>query len=557
MLYPQKNLKRELECMDGLWDFKIGDDIRQIAVPASWNEQYNDLFDYFGKAEYSKKIFIPEYYKDKAVYLRFGSVASKAEVFANGESVCYHEGTALPFECKIDTYLKFGSENLISVIVDNSLDPWALPPAVLHNNEGRVGFFNSYPPVTYDFFPYGGIQRSVYVYTTSPVSIKNIKIDTDINGDVDFSVIFSDKVTGCLNAYIENKSVNIEIDSADNAKGRIKIENPRLWDIGKPELYDLKLELFKDDELIDTYVQNFGIRKIEIVDNSLLLNNRKIFLKGFGKHEDFHIIGKGFNNAVMVKDFSLLKWIGANSFRTSHYPYDEQILSYADQNGILVIGETPFVGLNERMYTESILDKANGIIREMIDRDYNHPSVIMWSLANEPNAESDEAELFFKSMYETARDKDKSRPITYVAHLEPKNNRGMKYYDLICINKYYGWYLAPGQIDNTLDELSDCLDLFHIESGKGVIVAEFGADAIAGMHTDPPQMFSEEYQTEIIKKQYEVIKSKDYVMGAHVWAFAEFKTAQSISRIILNRKGVFTRDRQPKMAAHMLKKLWK
>ena len=107
------------------------------------------------------------------------------------------------------------------------------------------------------------------------------------------------------------------------------------------------------------------------------------------------------------------------------------------------------------MYTESILDKANGIIREMIDRDYNHPSVIMWSLANEPNAESDEAELFFKSMYETARDKDKSRPITYVAHLEPKNIRGMKYYDLICINKYYGWYLAAGQIDNTLDELGN------------------------------------------------------------------------------------------------------
>lgn len=232
MLYPQKNLKRELECMDGLWDFKIGDDIRQIAVPASWNEQYNDLFDYFGKAEYSKKIFIPEYYKDKAVYLRFGSVASKAEVFVNGESVCYHEGTALPFECKIDTYLKFGSENLISVIVDNSLDPWALPPAVLHNNEGRVGFFNSYPPVTYDFFPYGGIQRSVYIYTTSSVCIKNIKIDTDINGEVDFSIVFSDKLTGCLKAYIENESVNIEIDSSDNARGCIKVENPRLWDIG-------------------------------------------------------------------------------------------------------------------------------------------------------------------------------------------------------------------------------------------------------------------------------------------------------------------------------------
>lgn len=247
----------------------------------------------------------------------------------------------------------------------------------------------------------------------------------------------------------------------------------------------------------------------------------------------------------------------ADSFRTFHYPYDEEILSFADRHGILVIGETPFVGLNDRMYKEDILDKVKIGIEKMIDRDYNHPSIIMWSMANEPNVTTKEGEAFFKAMYETAKAKDVSRPITYVAYQEPEYNLGMKYYDLICVNKYYGWYLGSGQIDATLNELSECIDHFHNEANQLVIVAEFGADAIAGMHYDPPQMFTEEFQAEIIKKQYELIKTKDYVIGAHVWAFADFKTNQTISRVFLNRKGVFTRERHPKMAAHMLREIWR
>lgn len=236
------------------------------------------------------------------------------------------------------------------------------------------------------------------------------------------------------------------------------------------------------------------------------MNNKEIFLNGFGKHEDFHIIGKGFNHAVMVEDFELMKWIGANSFRTSHYPYDENILDMADREGILVIAETPFVGLNSRNYTKEILNKAVSVIGEMIKRDKNHPSIIMWSLANEPIVETDDGEQFFKVMAETARCLDDTRPITYVSFLEPEQNRGMKYYDIICINKYYGWYEYPGQIDESLSEFIKCTDRFYNTFNKGIILTEFGADAIAGIHTNPPQMFSEEYQSKMIKEQYELFK---------------------------------------------------
>ncbi len=557
MLYPKKNNIRTLECLDGIWQTEIEGVYRDMAVPASWNEQYNELFDYFGKCKYIKEIYIGEILKENNLWLRFGSVTTNAEVYVNGILVGCHFGTALPFEFNITDAVKQDDINKIEVIVDNTLDPWGLPPAKLEDNEARIGFMDSYPAVTYDFFPYGGIHRSVYLYTAPKNRIEDIKIDTKISGNVEFRVSFTENITATVQVVVDDTEYEYHIASDNKLSGSISIDNPRLWDVGKPELYDMCIKVYADGKLVDCYTETFGIREVEIRGCKIYLNNKEVFLKGFGKHEDFYIIGKGFNAALMIKDFELMKWIGANSFRTSHYPYDEQILSYADKNGLLVIDETPFVGLNERMYREDILDKAKDVITELIERDYNHPSVIMWSMANEPSAESEAADHFFKEMYETAKSLDGTRPVTYVAHLEPEQNVGMKYYDIVCINKYYGWYYGPGQIDTTLPEFSACLDRFYDAFGKGVIVAEFGADAIAGMHTDPPQMFSEEYQCEIIKKQYELMRSKEYVAGTHIWAFADFKTAQTISRIIVNRKGLFTRDRQPKMSAHMVRKMWK
>jgi len=546
-----------LMCLDGRWNIIVNDDERDIAVPASWNEQYSDLYNYFGIARYKKEIFIPVHYTDKRIWLRFGSVATKATVYVNGIEVCYNEGTALPFECEITDVTCCGQLNIIEVDVDNTLDPWGIPPAHLLDGEGegRVGFYTSYPAVTYDFFPYGGIHRSVYLYTTSQKRIEQIKINTLIDGTVHFVVILSEEMEGTICACCGDVEQNIKF-AGNMVEGTLKIDDPQLWDCENPYLYALKISLFDEQGMVDVYVQSFGIREIKVSGKQLLLNNKPIFLRGFGKHEDFHIIGKGFNHGLAVKDFSLLKWIGANSFRTSHYPYDEEILSYADRNGILIIGETPFVGLNSRMFTEEILAKANAIIEKMIDRDFNHPSVIMWSLANEPTVDTKEGEEFFKSMYDTARRKDVFRPITYVAHLYPENNLGMKYYDLMCVTRYVGWYYVQGNIEESLSYVSDYLDRWHNAENQCILVGEFGADAVAGMHSEPALMFSEEYQAEIIKKQYEVIRSKDYVVGAHVWAFADFKTAQAYTRVLMNRKGVFTRERYPKMAAHMLKELW-
>lgn len=574
MLYPKENKHREIKSLDGFWKFcadkdnvgleqewgtKIcGDDIRTIAVPASWNEQFNDLYNFHGKGWYERDVFVPTSYSDKAVYIRCGNVAGKAQVWINGTLVASHVGTALPFESEISEYLNFGELNKIVILADSTLDPWSLPPALMAANEGRVGFFHCYPGVTYDFFPFGGVQRSVWLYTTSKKRIEDIIIATEIkegSADVNFEIKLSTAVNGVI--CVESDGVSTEIPiNGDRVKGSINISEPRLWDIGKPELYELNVTLVENDVAIDSYSETYGIRSVKVEGNQFLLNGKPVFFKGFGKHEDFYIIGKGFNHALTVKDFYLLKWIGANSFRTSHYPYDENIMDFADRNGILVIDETPFVGLNDRMYKEDILTKAKSVIGELISRDKNHPCVVMWSLANEPNVDTEAGKHFFEEMAATARSLDGTRPITYVAHMEPENNLGYNAYDVVCINKYYGWYIAPGQMEETLPDFADCIQRFYDAFGKPMIITEFGADAIEGIHTDPPLMFSEEYQNETVEQQYNEMRKKEYVIGAHVWAFADFKTAQSISRIVVNRKGVFTRDRQPKMVAHTLKKLW-
>ena len=181
----------------------------------------------------------------------------------------------------------------------------------------------------------------------------------------------------------------------------------------------------------------------------------------------------------------------------------------------------------------------------------------MWSLANEPWDCKDENEWFFEGLANKMRSLDTTRPITYVACLEAHRNKAMKHFDVVCMNKYCGWYDGPGQLYESDEAFEKFVDEYYEAYKKPIILTEFGADAIAGMHNDPPLMFTEEYQCDMVVRQYNILRTKPYVIGAHVWAFADFRTAQTISRIVNNHKGVFTRDRQPKLVAHALKELWK
>lgn len=577
MLYPKMNGFREVIDLSGFFDFKLDPDnvgeeknwqkgvesSRSIGIPGSWNEQFIDTRDYLGPTWHFKKFYVPSSWKEKLVWFRIGAANYYAKVWINGEFIGEHEGGYLPFQFEVTDKVRFGKENFLSVKVDNQLSPERVPPGNIPEEEHpRSVRQRSYPDVNFDFFPYGGIHRPVYLFFTPETYIDNITAITNVEGKKGLIKYRITKKGGeAKEAFIHLGDENTRLDQkaefrGNMAEGELTIDEATFWSPDNPHLYEMVVELLSPEGApIDEYTLSIGIRTIEVKNDRLYLNGEPIFLKGFGKHEDFPIIGKGLSLPLIVKDYSLMKWIGANSFRTSHYPYSEEMMNMADKEGFLVIDEIPAVGLFFGKGNKRRLSLCKQYLRELIARDKNHPSVIMWSIANEPHSTKPEAKEFFRQLYEHTKKLDPSRLVTLVSMFGLKEE-ALAYVDVICLNRYYGWYTEPGQLDRASHKLSRELDALYQTYKKPILLSEFGAGAIAGVHAHPAELFSEEYQAELIQKYCEVIESKPYMVGEHVWCFADFKTAQVAYRVALNRKGVFTRTRQPKLAAHILRKIW-
>jgi beta-glucuronidase len=268
---------------------------------------------------------------------------------------------------------------------------------------------------------------------------------------------------------------------------------------------------------------------------------------------------------VIVKDSNLMRWMGANSFRTSHYPYSEELMNLADEMGFAVIDETPAVGIWDKegpVFVEgrvgpALLEHHMQVLDELVARDRNHPCVVMWSVANEPACWEEKARDYFARLIRHTRELDPTRPVTVVQVGRSDNSRIVDLVDVVCINRYYSWYSDPGRIEVVELQLRRELEAMHAKSGgRPVMVTEYGADTIAGLHQDPPVMFSEEYQVAMLEAFHRVMDSLPFVVGEHVWNFADFQTVQEARRVDGNKKGLFTRDRRPKAAAHMMRRRW-
>jgi beta-glucuronidase len=586
-LHPQQNEVRNTLNLSGIWQFKkdsleVGEkenwqsglsNVRSIAVPGSWNEQFTDMRDYLGMVWYEKESYVPSSWKGQRIFIRVGSANYAAKLWINGQLVGMHEGGHLPFAFEIGSFMKWGTPNRISIQIENNLKPTRVPT-------GNVvgGPFTNFPKSNYDFFPYAGLHRAVWLYSLPAVaSIKDITLKTGFTGttgNVDIKLDTEGKATKG-NVVITGNGQRYEAPlrlAANTATAVISIPNVRLWSPEDPFLYQVEVTISDTKITLDHYTLETGVRTISTTGKQILLNGKPIFLKGFGKHEDFPIFGRGTAQPVIVKDFSLMKWAGANSFRTSHYPYDEEFMRMADREGFLVIDEIPAVGLYFHGDPAELAQRqaqCKQYINELITRDKNHPSVIMWCVANEPfprdvsvtgssagrEATPESIELF-KELFAQVKQQDPTRLTTLVGVMGgPTEWVGLG--DVICINRYYGWYTHAGDMPGALKLLSMEMDGLHKKFNKPIMVTEFGADTYPGMHSDEPEMFTEEFQKEFIKSYLDVADQKDYVAGMHVWAFSDFKTGQGIIRFGgVNYKGVFTRDRKPKAAAFYLRSRW-
>ena len=582
MLYPKMTESRMVESrmvfdLNGVWDFCLMNgeakgEIMPMPVPSSYNDIYTgrDFADHVGNLYYRRTFTVSSRMLEKRLFLRFGSVTHKAEVWLNGTCLGKHSGGFLPFSFEITEAARAG-ENELEVIVNNIVDETTLPAGRMVHQKfpGLPEEIHNLP--NFDFYNYSGIMRPVCLYTAPESYIEDISIYGKMDGSFYWDVKANGE--GTVSVRLLDAAGN-EVAAGEGFKGTGRIDQVQLWEPGHPVLYSLEVTLTGSDGEKDTYTEVFGFREVSIRDCRIHLNGKPVYLKGFGKHEDSPVHGRGFDMAYNVKDIGLLKWIGANSFRTSHYPYCEEMLQLCDREGILVIDEAPAVGLNAGFTATGLLGgNPNGtwklfktaehhrqVLRDMVQRDKNHPCVIIWSVANEPASQEDGAKEYFEPLLNLVRELDEQkRPATLVTYegSNPVSCKVAEICDLLIINRYRGWYDTEGNLRGAAALLKDELEGFHKRCpDKPIMLGEYGADTIAGFHDINARIFSEEYQVDFLRAYGEVFDSLPYITGEHVWNFADFATAENIKRVGGNKKGVFTRDRSPKMAAHFLKERW-
>ena len=398
MLYPQQNIFRNKLDLSGVWDFQVDPDqmgeqkgwqnglvdARSIAVPGSWNEQYEGLYNYLGLAWYVKSTYIPQGWRGQRVFLRVGSACYFATVYVNGNKIGSHEGGHLPFAFEITDQIRWETENVIAISVENELKPTRVPSGNMNTPLLPVA---SFPHTTYDFFPFAGIHRPVVLYSVPQTYIEDVTVVTEIDGadgilkmTVRLSAAVSEQ--GFLQIKGGDTTVTAKLAFLDGlAEVQLTVANAKFWSDKTPYLYVLTIQTEQDH-----YALKVGIRTIAVQGGQILLNGQPVQMNGYGRHEDFIASGKGLNLPLLVKDYQLMRWTGANSYRTSHYPYSEEEMQLADREGFLIIDEIPAVSLQFED-DENIAVRQRMCLQqidELIARDKNHPSVVMWCVANEP-----------------------------------------------------------------------------------------------------------------------------------------------------------------------------
>jgi len=505
--------------------------------------------------------------------IRADSATHKGRIYVNDEFLVEHEGGYTPFEADVSHLVTPGEKFLLTIAVDNTLTYSTLPPGMVSVSPQTGKKMQTY---MHDFYNYAGLARSVWLYSVPEQHIVDVTIVTDVEGEtglITYDVEVSNNGTGSVKVSVVDEDGAVVANST-GSQGKIEIPSVNLWQPGAAYLYQVHVSIVgSDDKVIDTYSVPTGVRTIEVKGTDFLINGKSFYFTGFGAHEDSEIRGKGFDPVLMVHDFELRHWMGANSFRTSHYPYAEEIMEYADRQGIVVIDETPAVGLSlslmggvegeapantwgpDGLDTYAAHERS---IHELIRRDKNHACVVLWVIANEPAAQEEGAHEYFEPLAKLTRELDPSRPIAYANQGAATFETDLisDLFDVNLLNRYFGWYSQTGDLEAAEIALEEELQGWADKFDRPMIMSEYGADTIAGLHSVASVPFSEEFQTDMLEMYHRVFDRIPAMSGEHVWNFADFQTSVGIRRVDGNKKGVFTRDRKPKAAVHALRKRW-
>lgn len=553
----QESLTRRIFDLDGLWHYRadpsgkadwrsaLPEGGKAIIVPSCWSNE-SGMLHYEGDVwmETSFSTSLPN------IRLVFGAVNNECDVYLDGVHLGYHYGPFNQFAFTVKD-LTPGEHRLV------------LRTNNLHNEDDTIPLSNS------DWFHYGGIIRSVEVHEFGSAIVENIKLEYDISSPnavslrAKASIFCIESVTAPARLLMDGR-VLTEAQITVSGKGEVtlsaELSNIVLWDTENPKLYTFTVE-FAGDSLRE----RTGFRKIEIQNRQFLLNGKPIYFKGVNRHEEHPDWGFAVPASLAKRDVDIIRSLGCNFIRGSHYPNAKATLDYMDETGMLFWEEVPMWQFHERHYTyPEVLERAVQMHEEMVRRDYNHPCIVVWGLHNEVDTETQAAYEATKLFRETIEAHDRSRLITYASKF-PLTDICYEFADFIAINYYIGWYKGPlTDWPAFIDQLAAYLE----QTGNGhkpLVMSEFGAGAIYGdRETESEVTWSENYQYDYMEYTLELFQNHPRMNGAFIWQYCDIRAGTrtretGIRRALsrprsFNNKGIVNEYRKPKLAYYAVKK---
>jgi beta-glucuronidase len=555
---------RATQLLNGPWEFKTDPSnegiqekwferfphaTQSLYVPSCWNNELN-LFDYKGVAWYRKKLRTEE---TQNVRLIFHAVLGHCDVYLDGQHLGYHYGGYTPFEFIIPS-LSAGDHELI-LRTDSALDRLTIPTEQV------------------DWFHYGGIIRPVELQRLPELYIEQLQITYELDGteaDVNIQLKIHSLSRTALSTSLklfegghEIHSEQIHVAAGQTLDYTVKQRwsNVRLWNVGKPELYTIQARMDSDDK-----IDRIGFRRIETKDHRILINNTPVYLKGVNRHEEHPEWGFAFPAKLMQKDLDIIKELGCNTVRGSHYPQSPYWLDLLDENGIVFWSEIPMWGAflpNDTVREPLFQERALTMVSEMISLHYHHPSVVFWSVHNEIDSRTEDAYAMTQRLVQLVRQLDTSRLVTF-ATMYPLEDVLLPLFDVIGINKYYGWY------EGDVEGFKDMLRQFHERAeqlGAGdrpVLMTEFGGAGIFGDVGWEQSLFSEDYQAHIVAEALAMFREDPKIGGTYIWQFADTRAdLHSNSKYFrdrarsFNNKGLVNEYRKPKQSFREVRRIYR
>jgi beta-glucuronidase len=490
-----------------------------VTVPGCWNEERPDLTNYEGCALYAREFDGPPSGPQYILYV--GAASYEAALWLNGTYLGRHEGGFTPFCVDVTPHLQ--ARNVLAIVVDN------------RRERDRV------PALQYDWFNYGGIFRSVRLVAVPSSHIRRTFVrllpGTDFRRlrlDAETTAPEGERLTLLV------PGLQVKEEATVDERGTVSLEltaEPRLWSPEDPYLYEVEVTLESGDRLED----EIGFREVRVEGEKLLLNGQPLFLRGICAHEEFPGRGHAAGAEETRQMLETARELGCNFARLAHYPHHENAARLADRMGLLLWEEAPVYWSIE--YADlAVLADARNQLRELILRDRNRASVVVWAVANE-TPDTAERLAFLSKMATDGRDLDPTRLIS-AALLPASQDPLIAHLDVVGVNEYFGWYY--GGVEGV-----EGLMVGLASHGKPIIVTEFGADCVAGLRGASDQIRTEESQADFYRRQFDSLLRYPSVVGTSPWVLYDFRspTRQNRYQRGYNRKGLVGDDHRSRKLA--------